>query len=149
MRLDRSEVFDSLRRQDDREGHSGQIIARIVEASNHVCAGLRLDRPHDRNAQLDSAAASIHALPGVVEAAGGRSPVMINGGFRRGVNVIMALALGARAVLIGRPHLWGVACAGEEGVAWLLELYRREIDRALALGGWDGLAKLDPSIFFR
>ena len=74
---------------------------------------------------------------------------MIDGGFRRGVDVIKALALGARAVLIGRPHLWGVACAGEEGVLWVLELYRREIDRALALGGWDGVAKLDPSIFFR
>jgi isopentenyl diphosphate isomerase/L-lactate dehydrogenase-like FMN-dependent dehydrogenase len=73
---------------------------------------------------------------------------MIDGGFRRGVDVIKALAIGARAVLIGRPHLWGVACGGEEGVLWVLELYRREIDRALALGGWDGVAKLDPSIFF-
>jgi hypothetical protein len=59
-----------------------------------------------------------------------------------------ALALGARAVLIGRPHLWGVACGGEDGVLWVLELFRREIDRALALRGWDGVAKLDPSIFF-
>jgi isopentenyl diphosphate isomerase/L-lactate dehydrogenase-like FMN-dependent dehydrogenase len=49
-------------------------------------------------------------------------------------------------VLIGRPHLWGVACAGEEGVAWVLELFRREIDRAMALGGWDSLAKLDRSV---
>ena len=73
---------------------------------------------------------------------------LIDGGFRRGVDVIKALALGARAVLIGRPHLWGVACAGEDGVLWVLELFRREIDRALALGGWDGVAKLDASIFF-
>ena len=50
--------------------------------------------------------------------------------------------------MIGRPHLWGVACAGEDGVFWVLELFRREIDRALALGGWDGVAKLDRSIFF-
>ena len=55
-------------------------------------------------------------------------------------------ALGARAELIGRPHLRGVACGGEEGVLWVLELYRREIDRALALGGWDSVAGL---IFFR
>jgi hypothetical protein len=55
----------------------------------------------------------------------------------------------AHAVMIGRPHLWGVACAGEDGVFWALELFRREIDRALALGGWDGVAKLDRSIFFR
>jgi len=47
---------------------------------------------------------------------------------------------------IRRPHLWGVACAGEAGVHWVLELYRREIDRALALGSWDGLGKLDRSI---
>ena len=74
--------------------------------------------------------------------------MLVDGGFRRGIDVIKALALGARAVMIGRPHLWGVACAGEDGVFWVLELFRREIDRALALGGWDGVAKLDPSIFF-
>ena len=98
--------------------------------------------------QLDGAVASIRALPGVVEAVDGRAPVMVDGGFRRGVDVVKALALGARAVLIGRPHLWGVACAGEDGVFWVLELFRREIDRALALGGWDGVAKLDTRIFF-
>jgi isopentenyl diphosphate isomerase/L-lactate dehydrogenase-like FMN-dependent dehydrogenase len=95
--------------------------------------------------QLDGALSSIEALPAIVEALGGKAPTLIDGGFRRGVDVVKALALGARAVLIGRPHLWGVACAGEEGVAWALELYRREIDRALALGGWDGIAKLDRS----
>jgi L-lactate dehydrogenase (cytochrome)/(S)-mandelate dehydrogenase len=99
--------------------------------------------------QLDGAVASIRTLPGVVEAVGGRAPVLIDGGFRRGVDVVKALALGARAVLIGRPHLWGVSCAGEEGVFWVLELFRREIDRTLALGGLDGVAGLDPSIFFR
>ena len=98
--------------------------------------------------QLDGAVASIRALPGIVEAVGGRAPVLVDGGFRRGVDVVKALALGARAVMIGRPHLWGVACAGEDGVFWVLELFRREIDRALALGGWDGVAKLDPAIFF-
>jgi len=99
--------------------------------------------------QLDGAVASIRALPRVVEAAGDRATVMVDGGFRRGIDVVKALALGARAVLIGRPHLWGVACAGEDGVYWTLELFRREIDRALALGGWDGIAKLNPGIFFR
>jgi isopentenyl diphosphate isomerase/L-lactate dehydrogenase-like FMN-dependent dehydrogenase len=95
--------------------------------------------------QLDGALSSIEALPAIVEAIGDNMPVLVDGGFRRGVDVVKALALGARAVLIGRPHLWGVACAGEEGVAWVLELFRREIDRALALGGWDGIAKLDRS----
>ena len=98
--------------------------------------------------QLDGAVASITALPAIVEAVGGAAPVMIDGGFRRGVDVVKALALGARAVLIGRPHLWGVACAGEDGVTWVLELFRREIDRALALGSWDSIAKLDRSIIF-
>ena len=97
--------------------------------------------------QLDGAVASIRALPAMVEAVGGKAPVFVDGGFRRGVDVVKALALGARAVLIGRPHLWGVACAGEDGVFRVLELFRREIDRALALGGWDGVAKLDRSIF--
>ena len=96
--------------------------------------------------QLDGAVSSIAALPPIVDALGGSIPVLIDGGFRRGIDVVKALALGARAVLIGRPHLWGVACAGEEGVLWVLELYRREIDRALALGGWDSLAKLDRSV---
>ncbi len=99
--------------------------------------------------QLDGAIASIVALPAIVDALEGATPVLVDGGFRRGVDVVKALALGARAVLIGRPHLWGVACAGEEGVHWVLELYRREIDRALALGSWDSIAKLDPSIIFR
>jgi isopentenyl diphosphate isomerase/L-lactate dehydrogenase-like FMN-dependent dehydrogenase len=99
--------------------------------------------------QLDGAIPSISALPGIVDAVGGAAPVLVDGGFRRGVDVIKALALGARAVLIGRPHLWGVACGGEEGVLWVLELYSREIDRALALGSWDGIAKLDRSIAFR
>ncbi len=68
--------------------------------------------------------------------------------FVAGIDVVKALALGARAVMIGRPHLWGVACGGEDGVVWVLELFWREIDRALALGGWDSLAKLDRSILF-
>ncbi|HUE66526.1 MAG TPA: alpha-hydroxy acid oxidase [Rhizomicrobium sp.] len=99
--------------------------------------------------QLDGAVATIRALPAIVEAVGDAMPVLVDGGFRRGIDVVKALAFGARAVLIGRPHLWGVACAGEEGVLWTLELFRREIDRALALGGWDGIARLDRGIFFQ
>jgi L-lactate dehydrogenase (cytochrome)/(S)-mandelate dehydrogenase len=96
--------------------------------------------------QLDGAIPSIAALGPIADALGGSIPVLVDGGFRRGVDVIKALALGARAVLIGRPQLWGVAAAGEAGVHWTLELFRREIDRALALGGWDGIAALDRSI---
>ncbi len=96
--------------------------------------------------QLDGAISSIEALGPIVDAAGAKMPVLVDGGFRRGGDVVKALAIGARAVLIGRPQLWGVACAGEEGVHWVLELFAREIDRALALGGWDGIAKLDRAI---
>ena len=65
--------------------------------------------------QVDGVVASISALPGIVAAISGSIPVLIDGGFRRGADVVKALALGARAVRIGRPHLWGVACAGEDG----------------------------------
>jgi L-lactate dehydrogenase (cytochrome)/(S)-mandelate dehydrogenase len=95
--------------------------------------------------QLDGAIAAIRALPAVVDAVAGRAPVLLDGGVRRGGDVVKALALGARACLIGRPHLWGLAVAGEAGVAWVLEILRRDIDRVLALGGWDGVAALDRS----
>ncbi len=97
--------------------------------------------------QLDGAISGIRALPAIVDVVGDKTVVLVDGGFRRGMDVVKALALGARAVLIGRPQLWGVACAGEEGVHWVLEIFAREIDRALALGGWDGIGKLDRSIF--
>jgi L-lactate dehydrogenase (cytochrome) len=93
--------------------------------------------------QLDGAPASIDALPAVVDAVAGRAPVLLDGGVRRGAHVVKALALGAAACLIGRPHLWGLAAAGEPGVAAVLEIYRREIDRVMALGGWDALAAID------
>src|SRR5262249_23671988 len=77
--------------------------ARAVIVSNH---GGR---------QLDSAVATLDALPAVVEAVAGRGEVLMDGGVRRGTDVLKALALGARAVLIGRPYLWGLALGGEEG----------------------------------
>ena len=117
------------------------------EAINRGADGIIVSNHGGR--QLDGAVASIRALPPIVEAVGGKAPVLVDGGMRRGVDVVKALALGARAILIGRPQLWGVACAGEDGVFWALELFRREIDRALALGGWDGVAKLDKSVFFK
>jgi L-lactate dehydrogenase (cytochrome)/(S)-mandelate dehydrogenase len=116
------------------------------EAVNRGADGIIVSNHGGR--QLDGAVATIRVLPGIVDAVDGRALVLIDGGFRRGVDVVKAVALGARAILIGRPHVWGVACAGEDGVYWVLELFRREIDRALALGGWDGVAKLDRRIFF-
>jgi L-lactate dehydrogenase (cytochrome)/(S)-mandelate dehydrogenase len=94
--------------------------------------------------QLDGAASGLDALPAVVEAVGGRIPVLVDGGIRRGTDVIKALCLGASATLVGRPQLWGLSVAGEAGVAHVLEIFRAEIDRAMALMGVRRLADLGP-----
>lgn len=99
--------------------------------------------------QLDSVPASLEVLPSIVDAAAGKMPVLIDGGVRRGADVLKAIALGARACLIGRPQLWGLATAGEAGVARVLELLRGEIDRTMALCGWSSLAEVDRSALFR
>ena len=85
--------------------------------------------------QLDGVAASIDALPEVAEAAAGRCEVYVDGGFRRGADVVKALALGARAAFVGRPVAAGLAVGGEAGVARVLELLRDEIELALGLVG--------------
>ena len=85
--------------------------------------------------QLDGVSASLDALEEVVEAVDGRAEVLLDGGVRRGTDVLKALALGARGVLIGRAMLWGLAVAGEEGVADVLRLLREEIELGLALLG--------------
>jgi 4-hydroxymandelate oxidase len=85
--------------------------------------------------QLDGVAASLDALPEVVEAAGDRLVVLMDGGIRRGADVVKALALGAQAVLAGRPPLWGLAAGGAEGAQQVLELLRAELELALALCG--------------
>jgi isopentenyl diphosphate isomerase/L-lactate dehydrogenase-like FMN-dependent dehydrogenase len=85
--------------------------------------------------QLDGAIASLDALPEVVDAVGNRAEVYLDGGVRRGSDVAMALALGARAVLVGRPALYGLAFGGAKGVAQVLEILRDEVENALALLG--------------
>jgi isopentenyl diphosphate isomerase/L-lactate dehydrogenase-like FMN-dependent dehydrogenase len=85
--------------------------------------------------QLDGVSATLEALPEVAEAVGGRIEVYLDGGVRRGADVLRALALGARAVLVGRPILWGLAAGGQDGVARVLELLRAEIELALQLLG--------------
>jgi isopentenyl diphosphate isomerase/L-lactate dehydrogenase-like FMN-dependent dehydrogenase len=96
--------------------------------------------------QLDGAAASLDALPAILHAVGGRVPVLIDGGIRRGVDVVKALALGAKACLIGRPQLWGVAVAGEAGVTRVLEIFAQEIDRTMGLCGITRLDQIDQSL---
>jgi isopentenyl diphosphate isomerase/L-lactate dehydrogenase-like FMN-dependent dehydrogenase len=85
--------------------------------------------------QLDGVPATIDVLEGVAAAVAGRVPVLVDGGVRRGTDVITALALGADAVLVGRPALWGLAVGGEAGASRVLELLRVELDLALALLG--------------
>lgn len=85
--------------------------------------------------QLDTSPATIDVLAGIVDAVGGRCEVLLDGGIRRGTDVVKALALGARGVLVGRPVLWGLGVAGQAGVARVLALLRDELDLAMALCG--------------
>lgn len=96
--------------------------------------------------QLDGALASIEALPEIVEAVAGRCEVYLDGGVRRGTDVVKALALGARAVLVGRPILLGLTVDGAAGVAHVLELLRAEFALAMALGGCPTVASIDRSL---
>src|SRR5579884_3980114 len=96
--------------------------------------------------QLDCVPASIEALPEVVAAVNGRCEVYMDGGIRRGTDVLMALALGARAVLIGRPVLWGLAVDGADGVRRVLHLLRDELEQAMALSGCPTLASVGAAL---
>ncbi|RIK34756.1 MAG: alpha-hydroxy-acid oxidizing enzyme [Chloroflexi bacterium] len=93
--------------------------------------------------QLDGTLPTIEALPEVVEGAAGRCEVYLDGGIRRGTDVLKALALGARAVCIGRPYVWGLAWNGEAGVLRVLEQLRSELDSAMAQMGRRTIADLD------
>ena len=96
--------------------------------------------------QLDGTPGSLDILPVIAEAVDGRAPVLIDGGVRRGADLVKAIALGATACLIGRPQLWGVAVAGEEGVARVLEIYRSELDRVMGLCGLRSIDEIGPEL---
>jgi isopentenyl diphosphate isomerase/L-lactate dehydrogenase-like FMN-dependent dehydrogenase len=93
----------------------------------------------------ESGRATIECLPEVVDAAHGKIPVLVDGGFRRGTDVFKALALGAKAVCIGRPYLWGLAAFGQPGVARVLEILDREFELMMRHAGVTSLSKLDRS----
>jgi 4-hydroxymandelate oxidase len=99
--------------------------------------------------QLDGDPATLDALPEVVDAVGGRTTVLVDGGVRRGTDVVKALALGARAVLVGRPLLWGLAAGGEEGVARVLRLLGEEVTDTLRQLGVPRLGDLGPHVLRR
>jgi 4-hydroxymandelate oxidase len=108
--------------------------ARAVVVSNH---GART---------LDGTGGTLDCLPEVVEAVAGRIPVLVDGGIRRGGDVIKALALGARAILIGRPYMWGLAAFGQEGMQRVIELLHGELRMALALSGTGTVAAVDRTL---
>jgi 4-hydroxymandelate oxidase len=96
--------------------------------------------------QLDTAPATCEVLPHVVDLAGDRCQIYVDGGIRRGGDVLKAIALGARAVLIGRPILWGLCVAGEQGAQQVLEILRRELDEAMLLCGCTTFTDIDASL---
>jgi isopentenyl diphosphate isomerase/L-lactate dehydrogenase-like FMN-dependent dehydrogenase len=102
-------------------------------AVEHGAAGVAVSNHGGR--QLDRAPATADVLEEVVDAVAGRATVIVDGGIRRGVDVAIALALGADAAMVGRPALWGLAVAGEEGARRVLELLRAELELTLALCG--------------
>ncbi|MCG8368227.1 MAG: alpha-hydroxy-acid oxidizing protein, partial [Pseudanabaenales cyanobacterium] len=96
--------------------------------------------------QLDGAIATIDALSEVVTAVGDQVDVLVDGGVRRGADVLKALALGAKAVLVGRPVLWGLAVEGETGARHVLELLQNELEVAMALSGCATIPAIDASL---
>ena len=93
--------------------------------------------------QVDGAVAALDALPGVVEAVAGRVPVLFDSGVRTGSDIFKAICLGATAVLIGRPYIYGLAIAGEAGVAEVIANLAAELDLVLGLSGHRAIAELD------
>jgi len=87
-------------------------------------------------------------LPEVVDKVAGRVPILVDGGIRRGTDVLKALALGAKCVLIGRPYLYGLGVAGEEGVTRVINILRTEFKMAMALAGRPSIASIDASVLW-
>jgi 4-hydroxymandelate oxidase len=110
-----------------------------VRALEYGAAGVIVSNHGGR--QLDAAIPTARALPEVAEAMAGRGTLLVDGGIRRGSDVLVALALGAQGVLLGRPVLWGLAAGGEAGVARVLQLFREEVDLAFALAGVTDVAE--------
>lgn len=118
--------------------------ARAVE---HGAAGVVVSNHGGR--QLDTSIATIEALPAIAAAVDGRAEILLDGGVRRGTDVLKALALGARAVMLGRPILWGLAVDGAAGVTAVLQLLMAEFDQSMALSGCPDLASITPDLVRR
>jgi 4-hydroxymandelate oxidase len=125
-------------------------IVRADDARRAVEAGARgLVVSNHGGRQLDYAIASLDALPEVVQAVGGHVPVLLDGGVRRGTDVLKALCLGASGVLIGRPYLYALAVGGADGVRGMLEMLREEIALSMSLLGVRRLSELSQDLLAR
>lgn len=109
-------------------------------------AGIVISNHGARN--LDTLPPTIDVLPRVAERVAGRVPLFLDGGIRRGTDVLKAIALGAQAVMIGRPYVYGLAVAGAEGVTAVIEILKRELELAMALTGRSSIAELDSSVIW-
>jgi L-lactate dehydrogenase (cytochrome) len=133
-----------------RKSWSGPIVVKGVltgedarRALDEGAAGVVVSNHGGR--QLDGVSATLRALPEIVTAVNGRAEVLLDGGIRRGGDIVKAICLGARAVLIGRAYAYGLGAAGEAGVSRALEILRADLERALALLGCESIAQLDRS----
>jgi 4-hydroxymandelate oxidase len=115
-----------------------------VQAVDKGASGLIVSNHGGR--YLDGAPSTIEMLPEIVEAVRGKVPILIDGGFRRGTDILKALALGAKAVLVGRPPLWGLGAFGEEGVRRVMEILQRELAWAMALAGRPNITSVDRTL---
>ena len=115
-----------------------------IKATEHGIKGILVSNHGGR--QMDSAPATIDVLPAIVDAVGNRTTVLMDGGIRRGTDAMKALAQGAKAVLVGRPVLWGLAAGGQQGVEKALSMLREELDLGMALSGCRNLKELNRSL---
>ena len=122
-------------------------VLRADEAQLGVQKGVQGIVVSNYNGQTYNAAASpMEVLPSIVDAVGGKAAILIDGGFRRGSDVLKALTMGARAVLLGRPVMWGLAAYGDAGVQRVLELIQTELARDMAMCGRPNLKSIDAGV---
>jgi L-lactate dehydrogenase (cytochrome) len=136
-----------------RENWDGRLVVKGVldpdDAREAVAAGVDgIVVSNHGGRQLDSVPSTARALPGVADAVGDQVEVLADGGVRTGLDVVKMVALGARAVLMGRPWAWAVAARGEQGVRHVLDVMRADIDTALGLTGQTAIAEVDRSALF-
>jgi 4-hydroxymandelate oxidase len=142
-------TWDTLQRLRDAASGMPVIVKGVLTAEDteravkHGLSGVIVSNHGAR--QLDQVGSTIEALPECVKAAGGKIPVLIDGGFRRGTDVFKALALGASAVGIGRPYLWGLCAFGRRGVARTIELLRAELGADMGMAGVAKISQIDNS----